>query len=514
MLKHLLVLGLLAGAGAQDGPLRVHIRAGKKTHGPGQHDHPRFLEDWTALLKQRGAVVSGSLEFPTADDLAKTDVLVMYCAEGGTVDAAGRSSLEAFTARGGGIVVIHDAVCGTDPQWFKTLVGGAWEHKKSKWLEGRVGLYLQDYEHPITQGVANFFLDDEIYWDLHLMPEAKVIATAFRTAHEVTPQMWVYEKGAYRAFVSIPGHNHATFSLPHYRAILLRGIAWAGKRAVDSLVSPDELASLRYPEGGPTHPAKAKAALSVPSDFDVSLVLGEPDVVKPISFNWDEKGRLWVLQTPMYPNKAATWQKPPFDLLAFYEPKGGRLERRVFYDQLDLPTSFVFHRDGVIVMQAPEILFLRDTDGDGTADRREVLFRGFGFGDTHATASNLRWGLDGWIYATQGYSGGASNVLNKEGKACGKIGNGLFRFRPDGTEIEVVASYGGNTWGLDVAWDGELFFSMANGSHLRHVVMSEAALSRGRVGKLESYRDITNHKDAHPPIKHAHHPYLQIDNVG
>ena len=162
-----------AAAGAQDGkaPLRIFIRGGAKTHGPGEHDHPAFLREWSELLRSRGAVVDGALEFPNAAQLEKTDVLVMFAAEAGTIAPDDRANLESFTKRGGGIVAIHDAVCGKDPQWFKTVIGGAWEHGKSKFLNGNLGIYVQDYPHPITKGVANFMMDDEIYWDLHLMPD-------------------------------------------------------------------------------------------------------------------------------------------------------------------------------------------------------------------------------------------------------------------------------------------------------------------------------------------------------
>jgi putative membrane-bound dehydrogenase-like protein len=517
------VAGLLAAACAgeartQDGkpPLRIFIRAGVKTHGPGEHDHPRFLTEWKELLRERGAAADGSMEFPTADQLAKTDVLVMFAAEAGTIAPEQREILDAYLKRGGGIVALHDAVCGKDPQWFKTVIGGAWEHGKSKFYHGNVGVYLQDYPHEITKGAANFFIDDEIYWDLHLMPEAKVLATGFRMFNEVTPQMWVYEKENYRAFVNLQGHKHASFSLPHYRALLLRGIAWAGKRDVDLLVSKDELASLRYPEGGPTAPAQAASKIAVHPEFNLDLVLSEPEIVKPISMTWDPKGRLWIAQTPQYPFKSVQWQRRPYDNVVVWEDRNGdgRLDTRtVFYDQLDLVTGLVLHKDGVIVSQSPDILFLRDTDGDGVADTREVLYTGFGFGDTHATTSNLRWGLDGWVYGTNGYSGGP-NVRNAEGRSFGRIGNGLFRFRPDGSEIEMVCSYGSNTWGLDFSWDGEIFFTMANGSHLRHVVLTDTALARGKVGRLEGWKDITNHREAHPPLKHTVNPYLQIDNVG
>jgi len=498
-------------------PLRIFIRGGAKTHGPGEHDHPQFLKDWTELLRARGAAVDGALQFPTAEQLAKTDVLVMFAAEAGTIEPADRENLEAFTKRGGGIVAIHDAVCGKDPQWFKTVIGGAWEHGKSKFLNGTLGIYVQDYPHEITKGLSNFMMDDEIYWDLHLQPEAKVIGTAFRTPHEITPQMWVYEKDNYRAFVNIQGHKYTSFSLPHYRALLLRGIAWAGKRAPDSLVSKEELASLRYPVGGPTAPALSKDKISVEKDFDLNLVLAEPDVVKPISMNWDAKGRLWVAQTPGYPQKAATWGTRPHDSLVYYERKadGTPGKKTVFYDQLDLVTSFVLHKDGAIVMQPPDVLFLRDTDGDGVADKRETLFTGFGNGDTHAVASNLRWGLDGWIYATQGYSGGGSkHVTNAQGQDFGSIPNGMFRFKPDGSAMEMVVAYGANTWGMDFTWDNEIFYTMANESHLRHVIMSDAVLAKGRVGKTEAWKQINDHRDSNQILKHGMTPYLQIDCVG
>ncbi len=498
-------------------PLRIFIRAGVKTHGPGEHDHPRFLEEWKELLKGRGCEVDGALAFPTAEQLEKTDVLILFAAEAGTMDADQKARLETFTKRGGGIVTLHDGVCGKEPQWFKTVIGGAWEHGVSKWLHGVNGFYVQDYPHPITAGLANFFVDDEIYWNLHLEAGAQVIGTSFRMFNEVAPQMWVYEKEAYRSFVCLLGHKHATFALPHVRALILRGIAWAAKREVDGLVNKEELASLRYPAGGPLPLDKMAEKISVPQDFELKALLGEPEVVKPISMAWDPQGRLWVLQTPMYPNKANIWKSRPFDLLASYEDKDGdgRYEKRtVFYEQLDLPTGLVFHQDGVIVMAAPEILWLRDTDADGVADKREVLFSGFGHGDTHAVASNLRWGQDGWVYATQGYSGGGSNVSNKDGRPCGKIPNGLFRFRPDGSEIEMVSSYGSNTWGMDFSWDNEIFFTMANGSHLRHVILPDPVLSRGKTGKVESWKDITDHRDANPLLKHVINPYLQIDNVG
>src|ERR1700719_1419635 len=107
----------LAAWGQANPPLRVFIRAGVKTHGPDQHDHPRFLREWTELLKQRGARAEGAMTFPTAEQLEATDVLVMYAQDAGNISPEERANLDKFVKRGGGIVAIHDAVCGTNAQW-------------------------------------------------------------------------------------------------------------------------------------------------------------------------------------------------------------------------------------------------------------------------------------------------------------------------------------------------------------------------------------------------------------
>jgi len=514
----LFVVLLACSPSLAQAPLRVFLRGGPKTHGPGQHDHPRFVEDWRPLLEQRGAVVDGALEFPSAAQLERTDVLVMYAADAGSIHGEQRALLERYLARGGGLVALHDAVCGDDPQWFKGVIGGAWEHGHSRWQEGVIDLYLSEKLHPITDGAANFRFDDEVYWKLRMDPAAHVLMTGFHSVFDITPQMWTFEKDSYRAFVSIQGHNHVSFSNAAWRTLLLRGIAWAGKRDVDALLAPGEAAGLRYPPGGPTRPEDAHKSVEVHPDFELSLAAAEPLVVKPISIDWDAPGRMWVAMTPGYPHKQQFSGIAAHDELAILTDRDGdgRMdERKTFHKGLDLVTAFVLHRDGAIVGAAPDILWLRDTNGDDVCDKVESVFTGFGFGDTHATISNFRWGPDGWIYATQGYSGGASNhITNAAGRDFGKIGNGLFRFRPDGSAIEVVSSYGSNTWGCSFNEEGELFFTMANGAHLRHVVLPEKFLAGNRVGNVASWKDIPDHDRVFPAVVRTEAPYAQIDFVG
>src|SRR4051812_4923559 len=114
-MKRLLCLAALFGlvlaslASAAEEPLRVFIRSGPKSHGPGAHDYPRFLREWVPLLNERGARATGAEAFPTQAQLAETDVLILHAQEAGNIPDADRRNLATFLARGGGLVVIHAA---------------------------------------------------------------------------------------------------------------------------------------------------------------------------------------------------------------------------------------------------------------------------------------------------------------------------------------------------------------------------------------------------------------------
>jgi uncharacterized protein len=560
-LKLAVALSLFAcfcpGFAQQTKPLRVFIRAGVKTHGPNQHDHPRFLAEWKELLNQRGAKADGSMDFPTVQQLDETDVLVIYAQDGMKITGEQRANFEKFLRRGAGLVVIHDGVVSGDQhEWAKKVQGGSWRwdgDKKTRWLEGEVGIFFVDQKHPIVQGVSNFDWTDEIYYDMDMAPDAHVLATSFHSVFVIAPQLWTYEKtweggsAPYRAFVSIPGHEYASLQAPHYRAVLLRGIAWAGKGAnVDSLCSQEELNSLTYPAGGPTAPEQAAATLNVDPDFSVSLVASEPLIEKVISLDWDPKGRLWVAETPEYPNGRAINRsdapiypdravhpdryrgdkedRPARDRISWLEDTNGdgRMDKKhVFADLehgvpggLELVTSLVFFKDGVIVAQAPDILWIRDTNGDGVADKVQTLYTGFGTGDTHAVINNFRWGMDGWIYSAIGYSAGNPRSPNGA-HDFGRVTAGIIRFRPDGSALEQVASGSCNTWGFDFAPDGEMFYTTATcGEHLLHIVMPEKDLARGNVGALRASAVLPDHQKVFPAVHHTRPAYIQIDWVG
>jgi putative membrane-bound dehydrogenase-like protein len=594
-MKRILVPILLAFTSvvvsAADAPLRIFLRSGPKSHGPGAHDYPRFLREWVPMLNERGARAAGADAFPTAKQLAETDVLILHAQEAGNIpDATDRKNLNDFLARGGGLVVIHAGAVSRDPDWFKGIVGGSWRQGTTKFLEAPMHLYFSDRSHPITKDVSNWSMNDEIYYDMDLSPEAKVLATAYtpkaidtggrgnreaqaRAAeavalrkgvniYDIQPQMWTYERkvdGAtktYRAFVSLPGHLYENFNRPNYRAILLRGIAWAGQRAnVDELnvmqqttytvvggmqqaknqTLPDtSLAdTLRYPEGGPTHPLKAAAHIEVHPEFNLNLVAAEPLINKVMNLDWDERGRLWVCETPEYPNgrrvpNTAAWkesgslrgtqvQRDPEDRISILTDTNGdgiMDKKAVFADKLELVTSFVLHKNGVIAACSPDIWFLEDTNNDGVCDKRTKLYTGLGINDTHAVINNLRWGLDGWIYASHGYSRG--DVTSGDGsKKFGPDGSGVVRFKPDGSAFEQYSSRNGNTWGLETTWDGQVFWTQpTSGTVFFHSVLPESVLSKGKIPGTNSWKGMITNQTTYPLISWPEQAYVQIDQVG
>ena len=232
--------------------LHVYLRAGLKTHGPGQHDYPQFLADWSKLLTEHGAVVNGSLHAPLAQELDGVSVLVIFKGDAGYLSDADRTVLEAFIRRGGGIVSIHDALCGPDPAYFATLVGGAKKHGEVNFtLDANVPYTVVDPSSPLVKGIAGLTLRDEAFFrmtwasnpGIHVLATTVIDATPSAGTHkgEVVPQIWTYEHTLpggqpARAFVWMQGHSYVSFSRPEIQNMLLRAIAWAGQHSVDELV--------------------------------------------------------------------------------------------------------------------------------------------------------------------------------------------------------------------------------------------------------------------------------------
>ena len=275
-MRCLLPLLAIVSAFAADAPapLRVFLRCGPKTHGPGDHDHPAFARDWRPLLNAAGMKVSigdadakGVQTFPSDEQLARTDVLIIHRQAGGDFKPDEKIRVEKFAARGGSFVVIHaGAVAGNDASadFYKDLVGGSWRQKVTKWREGPMELKFVDKQHGITQGIADFGMKDEIYYDMDLRDDIHPLATAPTPrkkgdGFEAQTQIWTYEKpGAQRAFVFIPGHSYVNFSRPDVKLLLLRGVAWAGRQTPSQQLEQTALLQICVFPGVPVTPPEKK----------------------------------------------------------------------------------------------------------------------------------------------------------------------------------------------------------------------------------------------------------------
>ncbi|MEZ0263262.1 MAG: PVC-type heme-binding CxxCH protein, partial [Phycisphaerae bacterium] len=221
----------------------------------------------------------------------------------------------------------------------------------------------------------------------------------------------------------------------------------------------------------PLAPAESVKHLRMPEGFEARLFVAEPQVVKPITMNWDERGRLWVVESIDYPNRITDTGKGSDRIKVCEDTDGDGLADKftVFAEGLNIPTTLTFANGGVIVMERKSTWFLKDTDGDGKADVKKELFTGWYRGlDTHAGPSNLQYGFDNWIYGMLGYAGFAGEVGGKRFS----FSQGFYRFKPDGSQLEFLRSTNNNTWGIGFRSDGVLFGSTANGNPSTYLPIS------------------------------------------
>jgi type 1 glutamine amidotransferase len=249
--------------------MHIYIWAGLKSHYPGQHDYPQFLSDWSKILTEHGAIVDGALHGPSAGDLEHTDVVVLYKGDAAYLSDEEKSALEGYVKRGGGLVSLHDSLCGPDPAYFATLVGGAKKHGEVNYTLGAPIAYtVVDAANPIMQGMSNFTIFDEAFYSItwahepgvHVLATTVIPGTPSAGTHkgEVVPQIWTYEHTLAsgqpaRAFVWMQGHEYANFANYQIQQMLLRGIAWAAHKPVDTLVDYVAPAPPNTPSSGVPH---------------------------------------------------------------------------------------------------------------------------------------------------------------------------------------------------------------------------------------------------------------------
>ena len=229
---------------------------------------------------------------------------------------------------------------------------------------------------------------------------------------------------------------------------------------------PEELKTGNNAYAQPRSAAEQLKTFTLPAGFSIELVASEETgLPKPVSVVFDDAGRMWSLTATEYPRdqEPGIWKAAGRDrIVVFDRPLGvGPHPARVFADGLVMPMSLLPYRSGVLVAQGPEMLFLDDTNGDGRADRRDVLLHGFGVQDTHTLPHQLEFLPGNWIVFSQGVLNNGTAVTTR-GKRVNFDKTVIARFRPDGSDLQILGTGLNNIWSWVQDRTGRVFFHEAN----------------------------------------------------
>ncbi|MDR8390197.1 ThuA domain-containing protein [Aliifodinibius sp. S!AR15-10] len=464
----------------------------------GHHNPVERLRDIARPMLDRGIDIfySGDINELELENLKKYDAVLLYAnyhpPSYQELPKDKEQALVNYVEQGGGFIPIHSASGNfRNSEAFINLVGAAFESHGTGTFTTRIA----EPDHPVMQGFEGFESWDETYVHQKHNPENRTVLSY----RDDEPWTWVRTQGEGRVFYTAWGHDNRTWRNEGFHDLLERGIRWAAGQDVQQALAsrkiqnpfeyvvldvpfpPPHEERVRYEEEvGPmdrgsnypmyykqqkaVHPDTVIKRMITPPGFHVELFASEPEIVNPIAMNWDEQGRLWLIESIEYPYPRDFWPdgggKDRIMILEDTDDDGKADKFTEFADSMNIPTSLTFANGGVIVQQAPQTLFLKDTDGDDKADVRKVLFEGWSQYDTHAGPNNLSYGLDNWIWGTLGYSGFEGTV----GGEKHEFRMGTYRFKKDGSELDFVHRTNNNTWGFGFTESGEAFTSTANGN--------------------------------------------------
>jgi|TARA_B110000037_G_scaffold147096_1_gene166156 putative membrane-bound dehydrogenase-like protein len=231
----------------------------------------------------------------------------------------------------------------------------------------------------------------------------------------------------------------------------------------------------------------------LPDGFSANVVASEPDIVQPIAFTTDDRGRLWVLENTNYPNCPGE-KKDRILILEDADGDGVAEKKTVFYDKMSFASGIAVGHGGVWIGAPPNLLFFpRKENEDVFTGEPRVVLDGWGGQDTHETLNSFIWGPDGWLYGTQGIF--THSKVGKPGVPDADrvgINAGIWRLHPKTEKFELYAEGGSNQWGLDFDDNGRGYFAACVISHMWEAVQG-ARYSRqaGSHFNQFTYNDVT-----------------------
>ena len=489
----------------------------------GRHHDSGKYAPWLAIELFKSGINLSYTNDPqdlNEENLAKYDGLIIY-ANHDALAPAQEAALKSFVENGKGLIPLHSAAgCFMNSEWYVNTVGGQFASHGN----GTFTTQIVKPEHPVMAGITEFSTTDETYVHQKLNPDIQVLMERTEGAKK-EPYTWVRNQGKGRVFYTAYGHDDATWKNGSFLKLVRNGVLWAigddvkGKIAnlkiPDVSIYADTIANFTARHIVPKIQEGLKATesmklMQVPADFEIQLFAADPDITNPIAMSWDERGRLWIVESVDYPNTFTETDGAANDRIKICEDTDGdgRADKfTIFADSLNIPTSLVFANGGVVISQAPNMLLLKDTNGDDKADYEQILSTGWGKNDTHAGPSNLQYGFDNKIWGVVGYAGfrGQMNGSNM------RFGQGVYRFNPDGKDFQYLASTSNNTWGLGFTEDNNVFISTANNTHSAFYSMPASYMDKKFAGSdLNPVQKIDGHYDVHAMIPNLR----QVDVVG
>src|SRR5712692_10255596 len=254
---------------------------------------------------------------------------------------------------------------------------------------------------------------------------------------------------------------------------LCLGCLGAKALAAEPEVDPKDL-----PRIPPVEPDKALATFRIKPGFRLELVAAEPLVVDPIAMAFDENGRLFVVEMRDYPEQRDA-KLGRIRLLEDTDGDGRFDKSTVFADHLPWPTAVICYDGGVFVGATPDIIYFKDTDGDGVADERKVVFTGFGQGldklNVQQLLNGFTWGLDHRIHGAAGGNGGSITSARAPAAKPLELRGRYFSFDP--RTLDLRAEGGGGQYGLSFDNHGRKFVC-SNSSHIQTLMYAERYAAR------------------------------------
>ena len=261
-------------------------------------------------------------------------------------------------------------------------------------------------------------------------------------------------------------------------------------------------------------PAEALAAFRVTAGLKVELAAAEPEVTDPVQICFDEQGRMYAAEMRDYPLGPGPGK--PFDgrvrVLNDRDGDGYYETSHVLADNLPFANGIACALGGVFVTATPEIVFLKDNDGDGKADVRQTVYDGFEPGNSQHLANSIQYGTDGWLYVNGG-DGAKIHCEAREGIPDLPLSHTSFRFDPRTYRVEATTGYRG---GFGIAFDDRgARFAVDNQTHASHVVFEREDLTLNPDLRVDdTMNEITDHGAEVFPISKTLERYNDPQDYG